>query len=87
MRDEESMPQAKTFKMGLEFLDLNHDYDNWFLQIETFDPHEPYFVPDKYKELYNFDFSKSTRDWPSYTNGSQRPDHVEQFERIGLTLS
>ena len=30
----------------------NHEEDNWFLQIETFDPHEPFFTQQKYKELY-----------------------------------
>lgn len=82
MREEEKMPQAKTFGMGLEFLDNNHAHDNWFLQIETFDPHEPYFSADKYKELYGFDFSKSTLDWPNYTPAEEAPDHVELFDHF-----
>ena len=74
MQNEEDMPQAKTFAMGMDFLKCNHENDNWFLQIETFDPHEPYFSADKYKDLYDFDFSKSTRDWPSYVSGKESPD-------------
>lgn len=40
------MPMHKTFTAGLEFIEKNHASDSWFLQIETFDPHEPYFIPD-----------------------------------------
>lgn len=85
MEHENDMPQAKTFAMGMEFLKKNHHHDNWFLQIETFDPHEPYFSADKYKELYDFDFSKSTSDWPFYTNAESRPDHVELFDQFRYT--
>lgn len=82
MKDEKDMPQAKTFAMGMEFLKCNHKHDNWFLQIETFDPHEPFFSADKYKDIYDFDFSKSTRDWPKYTHADDAPDHVKLFEHF-----
>ena len=45
MKEEKDMPQPKTFTMGLDFLEMNKEHDNWFLQIETFDPHEPYDPP------------------------------------------
>ena len=41
INSDEKMPQSQTFAAGLEFLEKNHQQDNWFLQIETFDPHEP----------------------------------------------
>ena len=44
MREEERTPQAQTFAAGLEFLETNREQDNWYLQIETFDPHEPFFT-------------------------------------------
>ena len=43
----EKMAQTKTFQAGIEFLDRNHESDNWFLQVETFDPHEPFYVQDE----------------------------------------
>ncbi|MCK5845140.1 MAG: sulfatase, partial [Victivallales bacterium] len=82
INSEEEMPQAKTFAMGLDFMERNSGEDDWFLQIETFDPHEPYFVQEKFKELYYYDFSKSTRDWPACTNAENSPDHVELFEHF-----
>jgi hypothetical protein len=63
MQHEHEQPQAKTFAMGTDFIRRNHAHDNWFLHIETFDPHEPYFVNANYKALYKHDFSKLNADW------------------------
>lgn len=42
MPDFASSSLVRTFDLGMEFIDTNHDYDNWFLQIESFTPHEPF---------------------------------------------
>ena len=66
MPKEEQMPQPQTFAAGLEFLETNHMYDNWFLQIETFDPHEPFFSPKEYQALYQDIDIGFDADWPPY---------------------
>lgn len=66
MQDEAKMPQSKTFAAGLEFIERNHHADNWFLQIETFDPHEPFFCGEAYKKLYPEDECPDAGDWPPY---------------------
>ena len=66
MTREEQMPQPQTFAAGLEFLQTNHMYDNWFLQIETFDPHEPFFSPKEYQALYQDIDIGYDADWPPY---------------------
>ncbi len=66
MDREEKMPQARTFAAGLEFLKTNWTYDNWFLQIETFDPHEPFFTQKEYQALYDETFIGWDADWPPY---------------------
>jgi arylsulfatase A-like enzyme len=66
MQEERSQPQAVTFEMGLQFLQTNKDADNWFLQIETFDPHEPFFTQSKYKDLYPHNYEGKEFDWPPY---------------------
>ena len=38
---------------AVRWLDDNNDADNFFLCIESFDPHEPWFVPDHYRQLYD----------------------------------
>ena len=66
MKKEEDQPQAVTFKLGLEFIERNLQQDNWFLQLETFDPHEPYFTQQHYKDLYPHDYDGPHFDWPKY---------------------
>ena len=66
MRDEKDHPQPRTFAMGLEYIRANRRHDNWFLHIETFDPHEPYFVAERFKDLYDYDFGDLGVDWPDY---------------------
>ncbi len=57
-------PQEETFRLGREFIDRNHNADHWFLQIETFDPHEPFFLPDRLKPSLGTDHGY---DWPAYS--------------------
>lgn len=80
MDDEADMPQAQTFTKGLEFLEGNHGEDNWFLQIETFDPHEPFFSSPRWKELYEHGWTGPVCDWPGYCKVSE-PDEVVQHMR------
>ncbi|MCF6177289.1 MAG: sulfatase [Victivallaceae bacterium] len=73
MTAEEDFPMPKTFAAGLKFLERNSQADQWYLQLETFDPHEPYFLPEKYLKMFDIDL-KGHNDWPLYT----KADDVEQ---------
>ncbi len=64
----EDQPQYQTFTEGLEFIETNKDKDNWFLQIETFDPHEPFFSHERFKELYPHAYKGGLFDWPPYAH-------------------
>ena len=77
MQTEELTPQARTFAEGQEFLENNWQEDNWFLQIETFDPHEPFFTLKQWKDKYNHDWDGPHFDWPKYERVSEDPDAVE----------
>jgi arylsulfatase A-like enzyme len=83
---EEDQPQAKTFAQGLEFIQTNHEDDNWLLQIETFDPHEPFYTLEKYKDLYPHDYDGPHFDWPTYAQVKETKDQVEhmRFEYAAL---
>ena len=76
---EEQMPQAQTFKKGLEFIESNKDQDNWFLQIETFDPHEPFFSMEEWKELYPHEYDGPFFDWPEYAQVGETEDQVRHL--------
>ena len=56
---------------GLEFIRSNAQADNWFLQIETFDPHEPFFTQAQYKDLYPHEYGGPHFDWPPYARGER----------------
>jgi arylsulfatase A-like enzyme len=79
MMEERDQPQAKTFALGLEFIRTNYEHDNWFLQIETFDPHEPFFTPQKYKELYPHTYSGPEDDWPDYGRVGGNDELVQHY--------
>ena len=79
MTTVESQPQARTFAAGLEFIDTNHETDNWMLQLETFDPHEPFFAQDSYRELYPHALSGDPKDWPLYGAVHENQEEVEHM--------
>jgi arylsulfatase A-like enzyme len=77
IREEAEFPQAQTFEKGLAFIRQNEGEDNWFLQLETFDPHEPFFAHQKYRELYPHNYEGKHFDWPPYRRIEETPEEVE----------
>lgn len=77
IQEEEQMPQSLTFSAGLEFIHTNHDQDNWFLDIETFDPHEPFFCRGKWSELYPHQYHGGMYDWPQYKIADEDEDTIQ----------
>lgn len=63
---EEEMPSVRTIQAGLDFLEHYHQADNWFLQVECFDPHEPFYVPEKYRAMYGCAPAGKGFYWPPY---------------------
>ena len=86
MQKIKDQPQPKTFALGMEFIRTNAAQDNWFLQIETFDPHEPYFTSAKYKKLYPHKYKGRHFDWPPYRPVEETPEEVEhcRYESAAL---
>lgn len=79
MDTEEETSQAVTFAAGLGFIERNHSQDNWFLQIETFDPHEPFYTLPADKDLYPHHFAGDNdleADWPPYAPVQEDEDTV-----------
>jgi arylsulfatase A-like enzyme len=77
MKREEDQPQTNTFENGLEFIRTNHGEDNWYLQIETFDPHEPFFTQQKYKDLYPHEYDGDHFDWPPYRRVDESDEEIQ----------
>ena len=79
MDSSEKQSQTIVFDLGLEFMRTNAAADNWYLQIETFDPHEPYFSHEEYKKLYPHDYEGGHFDWPPYGRVKEPPEMVEHI--------
>lgn len=89
---EEDAPTPQTIRAGIEYLEMNAAEENWHLQVECFDPHEPFFVHRKYKDLYPEHFEEYDGpefDWPPYERVSeQTPEQVEHLRyNYAATLS
>lgn len=86
--DEEEFPSSKTFAHGLDFLERNHSADDWLLQIETFDPHEPFHAPDRFKDAFRTGWNGPIRDWPAYGRGNDEPGEANELRaNYGATLA
>lgn len=86
MPREADMPMATTFRLGLEFIEKNAGEDNWFLQLETFDPHEPFFSPQHYKDLYPHDSAALHYDWPPYRKVAETPEEIQHLRYESAAL-
>jgi arylsulfatase A-like enzyme len=72
------LPIQQTFDAGLRFLEKNWKEDNWFLQIETFDPHEPFLADEEFRKLYGMPGKDDPLfDWPFYEKVTQTRDQVK----------
>lgn len=77
----------QTFDKGLEFLDDNSQSDQWFLQLECFDPHEPYFVQEAYRR--QFHLSDEFDGWAPFmirTPEEGDPEQIRQHYKALLAM-
>lgn len=74
-------PQVETFDRGIQFLDRNASAARWFLQIETFDPHEPFWLSDEELEALDDDYDGPDFIWPPYRPVEESPDQVAHLRR------
>ncbi|MEJ1154746.1 sulfatase [Microbacterium marmarense] len=81
MQTTEEHSQFKTVEAGVGFIETNKSEDNWFVQIECFDPHEPFFSYDEHKARRPHAYDGPHFDWPDYrrvVEDEQTVDHVRE---------
>lgn len=86
MDREEKMCTPQVFSLADEFLDKHHDCDNWFLQVEAFDPHEPYFSSEEFQKLYPEEYDGPHFDWPYYRPVEENADTAEHIRNRAKAL-
>jgi arylsulfatase A-like enzyme len=85
MSTEESHSQTRTVDAGLEFIRTNAAADDWMLQIELFDPHEPFFAAERFRRTRGLDPDASF-DWPAYRRVLETDGDVDKARGEYLAL-
>ncbi len=82
MPEADLQPMSRVFSQARKFLERNRGADNWFLQVETFDPHEPFFTHRKYKDLcaeHYRNYKGKPFDWPMYRKVQETPEEIDHI--------
>ncbi len=66
IKEEADFPITRCVDLAQAFLQQNHQSDHWFLQLELFDPHEPFTAPARYRDDLPTDYNGAILDWPLY---------------------
>ncbi len=83
VKQEKDYPIVKCVDATLEFLQGNHTCDNWFLQMETFDPHEPFAAPARFRKKNNAKetgYEGPILDWPRYKKVEETRAEVAELK-------
>lgn len=79
---DEDYPTPQCFQRAIEFVEANHDADNWHLHLELFSPHEPFVCPRRYRDMYADAWDDRVRfDWPRYAPVEEGPEAVEHIRK------
>lgn len=81
LRVEEDFCGPRTCNAAIKWLDANQHADNWFLQVELFDPHEPFHCVDKYRDMYGDKWDGPLFDWPDYSAVTEDKQAVEHIRK------
>ncbi|MDP2118602.1 MAG: sulfatase [Hoeflea sp.] len=79
IKEDKDFPSVQVFEAGLAFLDENASAEDWLLQIETFDPHEPFHAPASFKKPFDTGWTGPIRDWPRYGRVDELPEECEEL--------
>jgi arylsulfatase A-like enzyme len=74
--NEEDFQSPKVMSEAASWLDKNCSREKFFLMIEGFDPHEPWYIPEPYRSMYG-EYSEEYTCWPPY----QREEARERFRK------
>lgn len=86
-QDETDFFPAKVMTAAADWLKKPRAANPFFLQVESFDVHEPFDVPEPYASLYG---DASARDrftlWPPYQDAARQADFFEQASEEELAF-
>ncbi len=84
---EEDFSGPRTCAAAVQWLETNrHAKGDWFLQVELFDPHEPFYTTKKYLEMYGADTTRTALDWPNYDYAKLEDKDVQHLRKCYAAL-
>lgn len=79
---EEDFSGPRTARAAVDWIEDNKTSKaDWFLQVELFDPHEPFYCTDQYREMYGDTWDGPHFDWPSYKEVTESPKAIEHIRK------
>lgn len=85
-RKEHEFSGPRCVEHAVRWLDDNRAADDWYVQLELFDPHEPFYVVPEYLELYGDRWDGPIYDWPDYGECADDPRAIEHIRRCYAAL-
>ena len=82
MERDEDYSTPRCFARALDFIDRNHEAQDWHLHLEVFDPHEPFDCPQRYRERYGDRWDRYHFTWPLYGRLDPEQDDEETVRHI-----
>lgn len=76
-KDEKDFHAPKVMQAACDWLDKNHHHKKFFLHVESFDPHEPWYVPEPYRSMYG-PYNEHFTCWPPYQSKKALNTFFEQ---------
>ena len=84
---EADYPSPRTLRCAADWVEEHHADDNWFLLVDSFDPHEPFDYPEEDAAEYPDDYHDKLYYWPEYADSSQAtPEAIAHLRRRYATL-
>lgn len=76
-KTDADFPTPKTFAAAVQWLQKNEGCEDFFLTVETFDPHEPFDSTGEFQAMYPDSF-KCHYNWPRYSalNAEETPEAI-----------
>ena len=80
-RDESDFFSPVLFDAAADWLDRNHEHEDFLLMVDSFDVHEPFHVPPPYDLMYDPDFVGEWPIWNKYGPVDTYPPEIVKHIR------
>jgi arylsulfatase A-like enzyme len=85
-REEHEFSGPRCVQHAVQWLHDNRESDNWLVQLELFDPHEPFYTVPKYLEMYGDIWDGPLYDWPDYGVVKDSPEAIRHIRNCYAAL-